>query len=85
MEELEAIVEAMESEKMPLDDLVKNYEEGTKLLKICHSRIADAQKRIDLIAKEAGKDEVSLKAFDAAEEEEPAAQHGSESDEIQLL
>ena len=86
MEDLETIVEAMESEKMPLDDLVKNYEEGTKLLKICQSRIADAQKRIELIAKAAGKDEVALTAFDADEQEEPAGKSGGEeSDEIQLL
>ncbi len=85
MEQLEAIVEAMESEKLPLDDLVKKYEEGTKLLKICQSRITAAQEKIQLIAAEAGGDEFELTAFEAGAEGEESASDRGESDEIQLL
>lgn len=85
MEQLEAIVEAMESEKLPLDDLVTKYEEGTKLLKICQSRITAAQKKIELIAKETGSDDFALTDFEASDEDEDTAASGGESDEIQLL
>lgn len=87
MGQLESIVEAMESEKLPLDDLVKNYEEGTKLLKICQNRIDAAQKRIELIAREAGDDEATLSSFEAGEEKEQETPGGDsmETDEIQLL
>lgn len=49
MEELEAIVEAMESEELPLGELVTQYESGTALLKHCTSALSAAKKRIELI------------------------------------
>ena len=45
-EKLEAIVEAMESEELPLEKLLVQYEEGTKLVKICESKLQAAEKRI---------------------------------------
>ena len=49
MAELENIVEAMEGEQLPLDELVTRYEEGSALLKHCTSVITSAKKRIELI------------------------------------
>ncbi len=85
MEQLESIVESMESEKLPLDNLVKKYEEGTKLLKICQSRIAAAQKKIELIAKEAEGDDFKLTPFESDEESEASDDPGDDSDEARLL
>ena len=45
-EKLEAIVEAMESEELPLEKLLVQYEEGTKLVKVCESKLQAAEKRI---------------------------------------
>lgn len=45
-EKLESIVEAMESEGLPLEKLLVQYEEGTKLVKICESKLQAAEKRI---------------------------------------
>lgn len=45
-EKLETIVEAMESEELPLEKLLVQYEEGTKLVKICESKLQAAEKRI---------------------------------------
>ena len=45
-EKLESIVEAMESEELPLEKLLAQYEEGTKLVKICESKLQAAEKRI---------------------------------------
>ena len=45
-EKLETIVEAMESEELPLEKLLVQYEEGTKLVKVCESKLQAAEKRI---------------------------------------
>ena len=45
-EKLESIVEAMESEELPLEKLLVQYEEGTKLVKVCESKLQAAEKRI---------------------------------------
>ena len=49
MAELESIVEAMESEQLPLEELVARYEAGSSLLKHCASILSTARKRIELI------------------------------------
>ena len=45
-EKLETIVEAMESEELPLEKLLVQHEEGTKLVKVCESKLQAAEKRI---------------------------------------
>ena len=45
-EKLESIVEAMESEELPLEKLLGQYEEGAKLVKLCESKLQAAEKRI---------------------------------------
>ena len=49
MERLEQIVEAMDDRNMPLDDLLVNYEEGTKLAKVCEERLAEAERKVEII------------------------------------
>ncbi len=86
MEKLEAIVEEMESDKVPLEKLISGYEEGTVLLKLCQKRIAEAQKRIEIIAREAGAKEFALAEFDPEGAEEAAAEEEEEdTDEVRLL
>ncbi|MEO8617657.1 MAG: exodeoxyribonuclease VII small subunit [Luteolibacter sp.] len=46
---LEAIVEAMEHEQLPLEDLVAHYEKGSTLLTRCESILQSARGRIELI------------------------------------
>jgi exodeoxyribonuclease VII small subunit len=46
---IEEIVESMESEQLPLEDLVTQYEKGSVLLKHCESVLSSARKRIELI------------------------------------
>ena len=53
MERLEQIVEAMESDKMPLEDLIVRYEEGVKLVRICQEKLESAERRIEIIKKSA--------------------------------
>ena len=53
MERLEEIVGEMENSKLPLEDLIRCYEEGTRLVKVCHARLAAAEQRIEIITREA--------------------------------
>jgi exodeoxyribonuclease VII small subunit len=46
---LESIVEAMENEQLPLEDLVAYYEKGSALLDRCESILQSARGRIELI------------------------------------
>ena len=59
--QLEAIVETMESGDVPLADLLAKFEEGNKLLKVCETRLKDAEMKIELLKKQ--KDGVAFNAF----------------------
>jgi exodeoxyribonuclease VII small subunit len=76
LERLEHIVEEMEGDRLPLEELLGRYEEGTRLVKVCQDRIGAAEKRIELIAKNAS-GAAELTGFDpstvAAEPSAPAA------------
>jgi exodeoxyribonuclease VII small subunit len=49
LEQLEALVEAMENDQLPLEQLVANYEKGSKLMTHCQSVLESARERIELI------------------------------------
>ena len=73
--QLESLVREMESEQMPLEDLIKNYEEGTRLFQVCEKRLDEAEGRIELIRKNRNGETV-VEPFD---EESPTSLSG-ESD-----
>ena len=52
LEQLESIVESMESGDTPLADLLVKFEEGTRLLKICEARLKEAEVKIELLKKQ---------------------------------
>ena len=51
LKKLESIVEAMESEDLPLETLLARYEEGTRLAGICQSKLAEAELKIQQLEK----------------------------------
>ncbi|MHA3770638.1 exodeoxyribonuclease VII small subunit [Verrucomicrobiota bacterium sgz303538] len=60
IERLEQIVEEMESDKLPLERLLERYEEGTKLVKVCQEKLDSAERRIEIITRNAaGKPQLS--------------------------
>ena len=65
MKKLEAIVEAMESEDLPLETLLGKYEEGTKLAQVCQAKLAEAELKIEQLEKNAA-GEIKLKPFETA-------------------
>jgi len=53
MERLEKIVQEMESSKLPLEELLVRYEEGTRLVGVCNQRLAGAESRIETLSRTA--------------------------------
>ncbi len=49
---LETIVEEMESGKLSLEDMMKRFEEGQSLVKICSSKLNQVERRIEILVKE---------------------------------
>jgi exodeoxyribonuclease VII small subunit len=77
IERLESIVEQMESNKLPLEDLLVRYEEGIHLVKFCSEKLSAAEKRIEIITKEAGGKARSVE-FESGEKSDKNA--GAEDD-----
>ena len=67
LKKLEGIVEAMESDDLPLEMLLSKYEEGSKLMKICQGKLAEAELKIQQLEKNAA-GEMKLKPLNLAEE-----------------
>ena len=62
LKKLEAIVEAMESEELPLESLLAKYEEGTKLARLCQEKLAEAELKIQQLEQNAS-GEITLKPW----------------------
>lgn len=62
LKKLEGVVEAMESDDLPLETLLAKYEEGAKLVKICQEKLAEAELKIQQLEKTAS-GEMKLKPF----------------------
>ena len=68
LQKLETIVEAMESDELPLETLLARYEEGTRLAEICQAKLADAEIKIKQLEKTSDGDFL-LKPLDGADAE----------------
>ena len=64
IERLEKIIEKMENERVPLEEMLKDYEEGTKLLSVCKEKISIARKKVEKINKDLNKDAPKLDELD---------------------
>jgi exodeoxyribonuclease VII small subunit len=53
LSKLEAIVETMEAEDLPLETLLAKYEEGARLAKTCQAKLAEAELKIQQLEKNA--------------------------------
>jgi exodeoxyribonuclease VII small subunit len=60
LQRLEAIVETMESDELPLETLLARFEEGTRLARLCQSKLAEAELKIQQLEKATG-GELTLK------------------------
>tara|TARA_Y100000031_G_C7902014_1_gene239999 strand:- start:287 stop:508 length:222 start_codon:yes stop_codon:yes gene_type:complete len=55
MKKLEDIMEHLESGDMPLEESLKKYEDGVKLLKLCRKRLDETKRKVELLVKKDGK------------------------------
>ena len=61
MKKLEAIADDLESGEMPLDESLKKYEEGVKLLRLCRKRLDETKRKVEMLVKKGGK--IDLETF----------------------
>ena len=88
MDRLEAVVEQMETGKLPLEDLIIRYEEAMNLVKVCQERLTSAEQKIEIIARNsAGKPVVKdfEPAPDTNSDSEPAEREEKQNDEVRLF
>lgn len=67
MQRISEIVTSMEDGNLPLEKLIDAYEEGVELVKSCQEKLDAAEKRIQIIARNA-RGEAVLQDFDAEKE-----------------
>lgn len=66
LQNLERVVEVMESDDLPLEALLAKYEEGIKLVKICQDKLAEAELKIQQLEQSAA-GEFKLKPLELSE------------------
>lgn len=61
LEKLEDIVRKMEAGDIPLDEALKSFEEGIKLIRFCSAKLEETERRVEmLLGKE---DSLKVKKF----------------------
>jgi len=60
-------VEVLESGDLPLETLLAKFEEGTRLVRLCQSKLADAELKIQQLESNTAGD-LELKPFDTPKE-----------------
>lgn len=84
LEELEDMVESMESGQLALEELIATYERGAKLINNCESLLDDARKRLELITLEPKTSEKKHHDSATADNDEAPSKQ-SDDDEIRLF
>ncbi|HPO14157.1 MAG TPA: exodeoxyribonuclease VII small subunit [Candidatus Hydrogenedentes bacterium] len=78
LEQLEAIVAALEEGGLSLDESLKRFEEGVKLSRSCEKALTDAEKRIEILLKNT---QGALEARELVEEKEEKEEDKEEEEE----
>lgn len=63
LEELEQIVGRLEAGDLPLEESLDLFEKGIKLSRECRERLANAERRIEILTRDAGGN-LSAEAFE---------------------
>ena len=66
LKKLEGIVESIESDELSLEALLARFEEGTRLAKICQSKLTEAELKIQQLETSAS-GELTLKRVNLAD------------------
>jgi exodeoxyribonuclease VII small subunit len=76
-QQLEKIVQQLESENLPLDDSLQLFEEGIRLSRFCNQKLEEVEKKIELILADA-KGQPRVEPFEG---EEPDDQQETTDDD----
>ena len=66
LEQLESLIDELESGDLPLETAMKKFEEGIKLTRHCQAALKDAEQRVEILLKSAGGGE-ALEEFNVDE------------------
>ncbi len=80
LERLEQIVESLESGGLPLDDALKRFEEGIKIAVRCEKALADAERKVEILVRNA-KGEIEAQPFGREGKDEKNQSDQQESSE----
>ena len=81
---LEALVEEMEQDQLPLERLVEYYEKGSRLLAHCEKVLASARKRLETITLQ-NQGAAGLPADEESTEDSDDAPAPGDDDELRLI
>ena len=70
LKRLEEIVAKLESGNLSLDDSLKLFEEGVKLVRFCNERLAEAQQKVELLTKDQAGNVIGSQPFASKNSEE---------------
>lgn len=77
MKNLENIVEKLEDNELELEQSLKLYEEGVKLVKLCHFKLEEIEKKVEILTK--GKDgKITAKSFESEDKIEEGEKNEKE-------
>lgn len=91
MDQLEAIVAALEEGGLSLDESLKRFEEGIKLARSCEKALSEAEKKVEILTKNAhgelearpfGEDQAPEEEDDEPEPPEPAEEPRSAQEDL---
>ena len=68
-QQLEKIVQRLESEELPLDESLQLFEEGIRLSRFCNQKLEEVEKKIELILADA-KGQPRVEAFEDLSEDD---------------
>lgn len=66
IDDLEKLVEELESGDLPLEKAMKKFEDGIKLTRRCQAALQEAEQKVEVLVKSAGGEE-ALEPFDLEE------------------
>lgn len=69
---LEDITQALEDGDLSLEEAMKKFDEGVKLAEFCNAKLAEAQKKVDILLKKDG--DLTAVPFTANEDQEGTSQ-----------
>lgn len=66
MKRLDEVVRALDTDGRELEDSLKLYEEGVRLVRVCHEKLTEAERKVKLL-KLSAEGEMTEADFDASE------------------